>query len=72
MREEGISEAALYNWRKTARGEGRLLPDGECTPGGWCAAGELAAALEMAALNEAQVSSYCRERGDGACLPSPR
>ena len=25
--EEGISEATLYNWRKAARAEGRLLPD---------------------------------------------
>ncbi len=27
--EEGISEATLYNWRKAARAEGRLLPDGD-------------------------------------------
>jgi len=26
--EEGISEATLYNWRKAARSQGRLLPDG--------------------------------------------
>ena len=27
--EEGISEATLYAWRKAARAEGRLLPDGD-------------------------------------------
>ena len=26
-REEGISEATLFNWRKQARNQGRLLPD---------------------------------------------
>jgi len=30
--EEGISEATLYNWRKAARAEGRLLPEGDQTP----------------------------------------
>jgi transposase-like protein len=61
--EEGISEATLYNWRKAARAEGRLLPDGDTTPGGWCAADKFAAVVESAALNEAQLSAYCRERG---------
>ncbi len=32
--EEGISKATLYNWRKAARAEGRLLPDGDQTPAG--------------------------------------
>ncbi len=61
--EEGISEATLYNWRKAARAEGRLLPDGDTTPAGWCSADKFAAVVETAALNEAQLSAYCRERG---------
>ena len=61
--EEGISEATLYNWRKAARAEGRLLPDGDTTPAGWCASDKFAAVVETAALNEAQLSAYCRERG---------
>jgi transposase len=28
-KEENISEATLYNWRKSARAEGCLLPDGD-------------------------------------------
>ncbi len=51
--EEGISEAALYVWRKAARAEGRLLSDGDQTPAGWA----------TATLNEAQLSAWCRERG---------
>ena len=61
--EEGISEASLYSWRKAARAEGRLLPNGDTTPAGWGAADKFAAVLETAALNEAERSAYCRERG---------
>ena len=61
--EEGISEATLYNWRKAARAEGRLLPDGDQTPAGWTAADKFAAVVETAALNEAELSAWCRERG---------
>ena len=61
--EEGISEGTLYNWRKAARADGRLLPDGDSTPQGWTSADKFAAVLETAALNEAQLSAYCRERG---------
>jgi transposase-like protein len=61
--EERISEATLYNWRKAARAEGRLLPDGDQTPEGWSAADKFAAVVETAALNEAELSAWCRERG---------
>ncbi len=62
-RDEGICEATLYNWRKKARAEGRLLPDGDTTPNGWSAADKFAAVLETAAMNEAELSEYCRKRG---------
>ena len=62
-RRKGISEATLYNWRKAARAEGRLLPDGDPTPKGWTAADKFAAVIETAALNEAELSAWCRERG---------
>ena len=61
--EEGISEATLYNWRKAARAEGRLLPEGDQTPEGWTAADKFGAVVETAALNEAELSAWCRERG---------
>lgn len=61
--EEGICEATLYNWRKEARAQGRLLPDGETSPQGWCAADKFAAVVETAALNEEQLSAYCRRKG---------
>jgi len=61
--EEGISEGTLYNWRKAARAEGRLLPDGDQSPEGWSTADKFAAVVETAALNEAELSAWCRERG---------
>ena len=61
--EEGISEATLYNWRRDARDQGRLLPDGATGPEGWSAADKFAAVVESAALNEAELGEYCRKRG---------
>lgn len=61
--EEGISEGTLYNWRKAARGEGRLMPDGDSSPQGWASTDKFAAVLETAAMNEAELSAYCRQRG---------
>lgn len=62
-REEGISEATLYNWRKEARNAGRLLPDGDATPEGWTSRDKFAAVMETAALNEVELAEYCRKRG---------
>lgn len=62
-REEGISEATQYHWRKEARAQGRLLPAGDQTPEGWTSRDKFAAVLAMAALSEAEVGEYCRRRG---------
>ncbi|VAW12797.1 Mobile element protein [hydrothermal vent metagenome] len=62
-KEEGICEGTLYNWRKAARSQGRLMPDGDRTPTGWCAADKFAAVVESAAMNESELSAYCREHG---------
>ena len=61
--EEGISEATLYHWRRDARDQGRLLPDGATGPEGWSAADKFAAVVESAALNAAELGEYCRKRG---------
>lgn len=62
-REEGISEPTLYQWRTEARRQGVLLPDGDQTPEGWTSRDKFAAVVETAALNEAELGSYCRQRG---------
>ena len=62
-REEGISEATLFNWRRQARDRGLLLPDGDSGPEGWSARDKFAAVLETAAFNGSDVAEYCRKRG---------
>ena len=62
-REEGISDATLYLWRRQARDEGRLMPDSDNTPQGWTSRDKFAAVMETAPMNEAEVAAYCRERG---------
>jgi len=62
-KEEGISDATLYNWRSQARNEGRLMPDAESTPSGWCSKDKFAAVVETAAMSEAEIAEYCRQRG---------
>ncbi len=61
--EEGIAAATLYLWRKQARAQGRLLPDGDTGAEGWSSADKFAAVLETASLNEAELAEYCRRRG---------
>lgn len=62
-KEEGISEATLYNWRNEARTRGILLPDGDTGPDGWTARDKFAAVLESASLNEEEIAEYCRRKG---------
>jgi transposase len=62
-KEEGISEATLYNWRNEVRSRGVLLPNGDCGPEGWSSAGKFAAVVEKASLHEAELAAYCRRKG---------
>ena len=62
-KEEGISTATLYNWRKEAREQGRLLPEHSSEPEGWSARDKFNAVLETAALSESELAEYCRRRG---------
>ena len=62
-KEERISEGTLYNWRKAARSEGRLMPDGDSTPQGWVSTDKFAAVVETASMNAAELATYCRQKG---------
>ena len=62
-KEEGISDATLYLWRKQAREQGRLMPDSDTTPNGWTSRDKFAAVMETAAMSETDVAAYCREKG---------
>lgn len=61
--EEGISPATLYNWRRDARQQGRLLPDHDDAPEGWSSQDKFNAVLESAPMSQAQISEYCRRHG---------
>jgi transposase-like protein len=61
--EEGISTATLYNWRKEARLQGRLLPGHDDSPEGWSSQDKFNAVIEAAALSETELAGYCRRQG---------
>lgn len=62
-KEEGISDATLYNWRTQARNQGRLMPDSDNTVNSWTSRDKFAAVMETAAMSQADVAGYCREKG---------
>jgi transposase-like protein len=62
-KEEGISDATLYLWRKQARTQGRLMPDSDTTSNGWTSRDKFAAVMETAAMSETDIAAYCREKG---------
>jgi transposase-like protein len=61
--ELGIHVVTLYNWRKTWRSQGEVVPASEKEPEGWSATDKFTVVLETAGLNATELSAYCRERG---------
>ena len=61
--ELGIHVVTLYNWRKTWRLQGEVVPASEKDPDGWSDADKFTVVLETAGLNATELSTYCRERG---------
>ena len=59
----GIHQATLYNWRKSWRLQGEVVPPSEKDPEGWTAADKFTVVLESAGFNATELSAYCRERG---------
>ena len=61
--ELGIHIVTLYNWRKTWRLQGEVVPASEKDPEGWGATDKFTVVLETAGLKATELSAYCRERG---------
>ena len=61
--ELGMHVASLYNWMKTWRLQGEVVPASEKHPEGWGATDKFTVVLETAGLNATELSAYCRERG---------
>lgn len=62
-KEEGISEATLYNWRKQLRESGTAVPNSHTSSGQWSAQTKLAVVAETFSMTENELSQYCREKG---------
>ena len=62
-KEERISEATLYNWRKQARDKGLLMPDADTKPEGWATRDKFVAVIKSASFNEAELAECCRKKG---------
>ena len=60
--ELGIHVVTLYNWRKSWRLQGEVVPASEKDPEGWGATDKFTVVLETAGLNATELSAYCRER----------
>jgi len=60
-REEGISDATLYAWRKHAKAGGAAVPGNQKLTDHWSAEAKLAVVIETAALSEIGLSEYCLE-----------
>ena len=65
-KEEGISDATLYLWRKQAREQGRLMPDSDTTPNGWTSRDKFSAVMETAPKRRHNMSLV---RGDNRVVP---
>ena len=61
--ELGIHVVTLYNWRKTWRFQGEVVPASEKDPEGWGSTDKFTVVLETAGLNGTELGAYCRERG---------
>ena len=62
-RQEGISEATLYNWRKAARERGAVLPSNSAKPDKWTSEEKFRMVLETASMTEVELGVYCRKHG---------
>jgi transposase len=62
-RETGLSEAALYQWKKKARTTGLAVPSGEPEAERWNTKDKFSIVIETAALSEIELSEYCRSKG---------
>jgi len=61
--ELGIHVVTPYNWRKTWRLPGEVLPASEKDPEGWGANDKFTVILGTADINTTEFSAYCREWG---------
>jgi transposase-like protein len=63
-KQEGISEATLYNWRKEAKIKGVPMPRSQPTiSDNWDNETKLSVVIETSVLTQHELSEYCRQKG---------
>lgn len=62
-RETGVSVPSLYAWKRQFQERGCVVPAKTSQPDGWDNKAKLAAVIQTALMNEAERSTWCRERG---------
>ncbi len=62
-KEEGISDATLYNWRNKAREQGIPVPGSGKKTEAWSPEAKFAVVVETTSMNEIDLSEYCRRKG---------
>lgn len=62
-RETGVSSPSLYAWKRQFQEKGCVVPAKTSLPDDWDNKAKLAAVIQTALMNEAERSTWCRERG---------
>ncbi|EGU34043.1 transposase [Vibrio scophthalmi] len=62
-KEEGISDATLYYWRKQLRESAAVVPNSHTPSEHWSAQTKLAIVAATFSMTENELSQYCRENG---------
>src|SRR5690606_15635851 len=62
-KENGLSEATLYKWKKEAMEKGFAVPGSDKNAEKWSTRDKFAIVVETAARSEIELSEYCRAKG---------
>jgi transposase-like protein len=62
-KETGLSEAALYRWKKGAKAKGFAMPSGKTPAERWSTQDKFSIVLETATMSEIELAKYARSKG---------
>lgn len=60
-KETGLSEAALYRWKKGAKAKGFAMPNGKTPAERWSTQDKFSIVLETATMSEIELAKYARQ-----------
>lgn len=62
-KETGLSEAALYRWKKSAKAKGIAIPSGKIASERWSTQDKFSIVVETARMSEIELAAYARSKG---------